>query len=49
MSNLIHFMLFVRDESGVSPMTHQFGSYSSDMTHFVLKTKLTHFENVATR
>ena len=36
---LIHFLLI--NEPGVSPMTHQFDSFSSSMTYFILKT--THF------
>ena len=32
--NKIDLIQFLYDELGVSPMTHQFDSYSSGMTHF---------------
>ena len=36
----INFMLFLCDEPGVLPMTHQFNSYNSGMTQ--ITSKITH-------
>ena len=40
------FMLFLADTYGVSLMTHQFDSYYSGMTHFVLKTTHSFIERI---